>query len=371
MFKMKIFDITSILDHWASHSLQEDYDNAGLLSGDPEATCTGTLCCLDITQKVLMEALETNCNLVVSHHPIIFKPLKSLAGDSMVNRLLTFAIKNNLAIYAIHTNLDNIITGVNMAFANKIGLLSTNRYILDYKKKQIGKLYTYVPKTHYLQVRKALFEAGAGKIGLYENCSFSTSGTGTFRPMEGANPYIGTTDGLMETVEEIKLEVVFPIWMQQTLLTALQTAHPYETVAYEMVSTENIHQDYGSGIIGNLTNPLSETEFISQLKTNFSLSIIKSSPLLHKKVQKIALCGGAGSFLIPHAIRQGADVLVSSDLKYHDYFEADGKILLMDIGHYESEVATIELMADYISSKFPNFAVLKTSVITNPVQYFT
>jgi dinuclear metal center YbgI/SA1388 family protein len=347
MFKMKIFDITSILDHWASHSLQEDYDNAGLLSGDPEATCTGTLCCLDITQKVLMEALETNCNLVVSHHPIIFKPLKSLAGDSMVNKLLIFAIKNNLAI------------------------LSTNRYILDYKKKQIGKLYTYVPKTHYLQVRKALFEAGAGKIGLYENCSFSTSGTGTFRPMEGANPYIGTTDGLMETVEEIKLEVVFPIWMQQTLLTALQTAHPYETVAYEMVSTENIHQDYGSGIIGNLTNPLSETEFISQLKTNFSLSIIKSSPLLHKKVQKIALCGGAGSFLIPHAIRQGADVLVSSDLKYHDYFEADGKILLVDIGHYESEVATIELMADYISSKFPNFAVLKTSVITNPVQYFT
>ncbi len=368
---MKIFDIINMLENWAPRSLQESYDNAGLLTGDPEAECPAALFCLDITQKVLEEALENHCNLIISHHPLLFKPLKSFAENTFVNRLLIFAIKNNLAIYAIHTNLDNVLTGVNKAFAEKINLSSEGRRILDPKKNQIGKLSTYVPTDHFIGVQQALFKVGAGHIGLYDNCSFYTQGTGTFRPMEGTNPFIGTKNGPMETVEEMKLEVAFPMWLQSRMLKALEEAHPYETVAYEILLTQNSHQDVGSGLIGKLSLEIAETDFLSDLKKIFHLSVIKTSPLLNKKLQTVALCGGAGSFLIPEAIRQGADVFITSDLKYHDYFEADGKILLIDIGHYESEVATIELMGDYISSKFPNFAVLKTKVITNPVQYFT
>ncbi len=368
---MKISEVISKLEQWAPRALQEGYDNAGLLSGDADEECRGALCCLDITQKVLEEALEQNCNLIIAHHPLVFQSIKSLAGNTLVNRLLVFAIKNNVAVYAFHTNLDNVLSGVNAAFANKMGISPIGRQILYKKSRQVAKLYTYVPKTHHLQVQKALYATGAGQIGLYENCSFSALGTGTFRPMEGSKPFIGSTDGPLETLEEIKLEVIFPVWLKENVLQALHNAHPYETVAYEIVITENTHPETGSGLIGNLEYPLEETEFLSLIKAKFHLSVIKTSPLMNKKVQKVAICGGAGSFLISHAIRQGADVFITSDLKYHDYFEADGKILLMDIGHYESEVATVELMTGYINSKFPNFAVLKTKVITNPVQYFT
>lgn len=368
---MKISEIINILEDWAPAALQESYDNAGLLTGDPQAECAGAILCLDITQKVLEEALEKQCNLIIAHHPLVFKPLKSLATDDYVSRTLIFAIRNNLALYALHTNLDNVLDGVNKAFAKKINLSKDGNRILLPKRHLIAKLTTYVPKEHFTSVQQALFKAGAGHIGLYENCSFYTDGTGTFRPMEGTNPFIGSTNGPTETVTETKLEMVFPVWLQSKVLKALNAAHPYETVAYEILQTQNVHQETGSGLIGTLQEEISETSFLAGLKDNFQLSVIKTSPLLNKKIKTVALCGGAGSFLIAEAIKQGADVLVTSDLKYHDYFEADGKILLIDIGHYESEVATIELMADYISSKFPNFAVLKTKVITNPVQYFT
>jgi dinuclear metal center YbgI/SA1388 family protein len=363
---IKIVDIIKVLEAWAPPALQESYDNVGLLTGDRSDRCTGVLCCLDVTEQVIDEALQKGCNLVVAHHPLIFRGIKKLSGGTGVERALIKAIKNELAIYAIHTNLDNVLSGVNGKIASLLSL-QRSRVLLP-KETTLRKLVTYVPLQHTEPVRQALFDAGAGQIGNYSECSFSVAGEGTFTPGAAARPFVGA-NGQRHQEKENRLEVLFPVYLQGALLEALRKAHPYEEVAYELLPLDNANQTLGAGLIGELAEPVEEAVFLAQLANRFGARQVRHSPLLGRPIRRVALCGGAGSFLIPNALSAGSDLFITADLKYHDFFLADGRMILVDIGHFESEQFTIELLADHLAEKFHNFAVLKTSINTNPVNY--
>ena len=365
---MKISDVIDCLEDFAPLSLQEDYDNAGLAIGDAKKECNGIITTLDITEEVIAEAIRRNCNLVVAHHPIIFKGLKKLNGKNYVERSVIAAIKNDVAVYAIHTNLDNVVNGVNYKIAQKLGL--QNVQVLSPKEGTLKKLVTFCPLANAEEVRNALFKAGAGTISNYGECSYNVEGYGTFKAAEGTQPFVGEI-GKRHTENETRIEVIFPSYLQQQVLASLKLSHPYEEVAYDVYLLTNTRNDIGSGLIGEIQEPVSENDLLLQLKTAFGLSVIRHTALLGKKIAKVAVCGGAGSFLIPAAKAAGADVYITSDIKYHEFFDADGTVLLADIGHYESEQFTIELLTEILQQKFPNFAVLKTETNTNPVKYFT
>jgi dinuclear metal center YbgI/SA1388 family protein len=364
---MQIIDIIRTLEAQAHPSLQESYDNAGLLTGNPGWECKGILCTLDATEAVIMEAKSRGCNLVVAHHPIIFAGLKKLNGKNYVEKTVIAAIKHDIAIYAIHTNLDNVLHGVNDRIADRIGLI--NRRILAPKAGVLMKLYTFVPIARAAQVREALHKAGAGHIGEYSEVSFNAEGTGMFKGSANTTPFVGEP-GKIHEEKEIKIEVILPAYLQSAVLKALIEAHPYEEVAYDFVSLSNENQLVGSGLLGELPEALDETGFLYMLKTGFGLEIIRHTPFLGKKLQKIAICGGSGSFLTGKAIASGADAYITADIKYHEFFDANDRILLADIGHWESEQYTTELLIEILQAKFPTFAVLKSGIKTNPVNYF-
>lgn len=364
---MKIQDIINVLEAIAPPSLQEVYDNAGLITGQPGWDCSGIIVSLDATEEVVLEAIEKKCNLIVAHHPIIFTGLKKLNGKNYVEQTIITAIKNDIAIYAIHTNLDNVLHGVNATIADKIGLV--NRTVLSPKNGTLKKLYSFVPVNHAEKVRSALFAAGAGHIGNYSECSFNVSGQGTFKPGQQTNPFVGERDK-RHIEEEVKMEMIFPAWLEKKIVMALLAAHPYEEVAYDIVSLENKQPGTGSGLIGELTTPLLEEVFLQLLKAQFGLSVIRHTPLLGRPVKKVALCGGAGAFLIGAASSAGANFYISADIKYHEFFDSDNRLVIADIGHYESEQFTTDLLFAVLTQKFPTFAVLKTGVKTNPVRYF-
>lgn len=358
--------VIDILETIAPPALQESYDNAGLITGQPSTNCTGILCCLDATEAVLNEALEKNCNMVIAHHPIVFSGLKKINGKNYVERVIIKAIKNDIAIYAIHTNLDNIITGVNKEIADRLGLI--NQQILAPKENQLEKLFFFVPEEDAEKVKQALFDVGGGLIGNYSECSFSTTGTGTFLPNENANPHTGKK-GQRHEASEQKVEILYPTYLRHKILSTLRANHPYEEVAYEVISINNHHQEIGSGVVGELPEPMALTDFLELTKRAFHLKTLKHTALLNKEVRKVSVCGGAGAFLIKNAINSKSDIYISSDIKYHEFFDADGQIVIIDMGHYESEQFTVDLLQRRLQQKILNFAVLKTTVNTNPVHY--
>lgn len=364
---MKIHEVIQCLENFAPLSLQEDYDNAGLIIGDVSGSCSGILTTLDVTEETIAEAFQKKCNLIVAHHPIIFRGLKKLNGKNYVERTVISAIKNNIAVYAIHTNLDNVLNGVNFKIAQKLNL--ENIQVLSPKENTLKKLVTFSPKANAEEIRLVLFNAGAGTVGNYSECSYNIEGIGTFKAEENAEPYVGKI-GERHQENETRIEVIFPSHLQQNIIKNLIKAHPYEEVAYDVYPLANTRNDTGSGLTGYLPKPLSEDEFLLLLKEKFKLKVIKHTSFLHKKITKIALCGGAGSFLISAAKDSGADAYVTSDVKYHEFFDADKTIFLADIGHYESEQFTIEQLTEILQQKFPNFAVLKTELNTNPVNYY-
>jgi dinuclear metal center YbgI/SA1388 family protein len=363
---MKVKDITTCLEQWAPTSLQEDYDNCGLIIGDETQPVTNVLITLDITEAVINEAIREKCELIVAHHPLIFKGIKRLNGKNWVDRCIVKAIKADICIYAIHTNLDNIATGVNQMIASKLSLQQAR--ILQPKEGNLLKLEIFVPTTSATEVLAALHQAGAGQIGLYDQCSFQTNGIGSFRPLANANPTIGTV-GVKENVKETKLEVILPSHAKSIVLKALIDSHPYEEVAYYLTKITNQNQEVGSGYFGQLEKSMSPDEFIKFLKERMDLKVVKHTSFMSSEIKKVALCGGSGSFLLKNAIQAGADVFISSDFKYHDYFEADGKITILDIGHYESEVFTKDLLNDFLKQKFANIAFNSSEVVTNPIIY--
>ncbi|RXP63376.1 Nif3-like dinuclear metal center hexameric protein [Lutibacter sp. HS1-25] len=363
---MKIKDITNCIEKIAPLNYAEDFDNVGLLIGDFKTEVTGVLVSLDTLENIVDEAIEKKCNLIVSFHPIIFSGLKKLNGKNYVERVVLKAIKNNIAIYAMHTALDNSFVGVNAKICEILGL--ENKKILIPQKNTIKKLTTYVPTKNAESVRLALFEAGAGNIGNYDCCSFNTDGFGTYKGNENSNPVIGEK-GNLHTENETFISVIFEKHQQQNILSALFKSHPYEEVAYDIVNLENIHQEIGLGMIGELTKEMEEIDFLNFVKNTMNAKGIRHSQLLGKPIKKVAVLGGSGSFAINNAIAKGADIYITSDIKYHEFYKAENKLIIADIGHYESEQFTKNILVDILTKKFPNFAIILSQKNTNPIYY--
>ncbi|HAB35526.1 MAG TPA: Nif3-like dinuclear metal center hexameric protein [Cryomorphaceae bacterium] len=357
-------NIAQALEAWAPLALQASYDNSGLLVGEPEQEATGVLVALDVTEEVILEAIEKGCNVVLTHHPIIFKGLKRLIGHTEVERCVMLALHHNVALYAAHTNLDSIDGGVSHALAERLGL--TGLRILEPRTESLLELTVYTPKEKAAEVAEGLFAAGAGKIGAYDECHFSSPGTGTFRPLEGAQPHTGSV-GTRSSVEEVRQSFMVPVEARNAVQAALERCHPYEVVAHSWVPVENARNDVGYGVVGKLHTPMVWEDFVGHVKQTLGLVALRHSPVCRSTVQKVALCGGAGVDLLPHAVAQKADVYLTADITYHRYFEAKNALVMMDVGHWESEQFTIALLADYIRRKFPNFAVLTTTSVTNPM----
>lgn len=361
-------DIINAIEAFAPPVYQESYDNCGIQVGNANDEVTGLLLTLDVTEEVLDEALLRNCNMIVAHHPLIFSGLKRISGRNYVERIVRKAIKNDIVIYAAHTNMDNMLEGVNAKIAEKLGLINTS--VLSAKTNTISKLYTYAPTNVAGKLRDALFAAGAGHIHQYRECSFNTLGTGTFRPTEGTNPAIGEAGGAREEVEEIKIEVIVEKHAESKVLRALVENHIYEEVAYELVQLPNNNQHIGSGMVGSLPLPMTEADFLAHLQKQMKTDCIRHTALSNKPIQKVAICGGSGSFLLKDAIAAGADIFITGDFKYHQFFDAEGKIIIADIGHYESEQFTPEIFETILKKKMPTFAILLSNINTNPVKYY-
>ncbi len=363
---MKIKEIISTLEEMAPLGYAEDFDNVGLLVGNDEAKASGVLVCHDALESVIDEAIEKNCNLVVCFHPILFSGIKKITGKNYVEKSILKAIKNDIAIYAVHTALDNHQEGVNKIFCNTLGLQNTKTLVP--KQHFIQKLVTYTINENAEEVRNALFNAGAGRIGNYEDCSFNSKGIGTYMGNENSNPEIGERFEFVQG-EEVKIEVTFEKHLQSKILKALLSSHVYEEVAYEVYDLQNTHQNIGLGMIGELTSEMDEIEFLKMVKEKMECGVIRHTNFLNKPIKKVAVLGGSGSFAIRNAIQAGADAFLTADLKYHNFYEAENKILLADVGHFESERYIKNHIVDYLIKKIPNFAIVLSQINTNPVKY--
>lgn len=363
---MKLYELTSFLETIAPLSYQEDYDNSGLIVGNPEQEINAALISLDCTEEIVDEAIKKGCNLIISHHPIVFKGLKKFNGKTYVERVVIKALKNDIALYAIHTNLDHIQQGVNAKICEKLGLI--NPRILSQKEGILKKLSTYAPIEHVTAIRSALFSAGAGNIGNYSECSFNAEGYGTFKASDSANPYVGEK-GKLHQEREVKVEVVFPNYQERAIVSALKNAHPYEEVAYDIYQLSNSHEQVGAGMIASLEREMPEIDFLNFVKLKLDAKVIRHTALTGKLVRNVAVCGGAGSFLLKNAISANADVFITADFKYHEFFDAENKVVIADVGHFESEQFTQELLYEIIRKNFANFALHLTEYNTNPINY--
>ncbi len=363
---MIIKDITNYIEELAPLAYAEDFDNVGLLVGNYTAEVTGVLVTLDTLEETIEQAITENCNLIVSFHPIVFAGLKKFNGNNYVERVVMKAIKNDIAIYATHTALDNTFKGVSARMCEVLNL--KNKEVLIPQKGTIKKLVTYVPTDKAAEVREALYSIGAGNIGNYSNCSFSSNGIGTFKGNDDSNPVIGKK-GTLHEEKEIEIGITFSKHLEKKVINTLFKAHPYEEVAYEITTLENTNQHIGIGMIGTLETPMNTEDYLSYVKTKMNTACIRHSKPLNKKIKKVAVLGGSGSFGISAAIAKGADAYVTADFKYHEFYKAEGKLLITDIGHYESEQFTKNLLVDYLKEKFRNFAIILSNKSTNPIYY--
>jgi len=362
--KFKIRAVIDCLEEFAPIQLQEEYDNCGLLIGSEEDEISSVLTTLDVTEEIIEEAIQVGAGLIIAHHPILFTGIKKLNGTTYVERVIIKAIRHSIAIYACHTNADNVMNGVNHKIATKLGLINTR--ILHEKRNCLMKLVTFVPLQSAEKVKTALYKAGAGNIGNYSDCSFSVSGTGTFTPNEKSNPHIGS-QMVAEKVEEERVELIFESHKQNKILAALKSSHPYEEVAYYLQQLQNTHQEIGSGMIGEFEEPIPFHQFIQHLKQTFHVNAIKCTQIVNENIKTVAFCGGSGSFLLKDAIRKKADVFLTADFTYHKFFDAEKKLVVCDIGHFETEQFTPELFKELLTVEFPNLKILVSSVNTNPV----
>jgi len=364
---MKLFEITNYLESIAPLNYQEDYDNSGLIVGDPNMEIHGALVALDCVEKIVDEAIKKGCNLIITHHPIVFKGLKKLNGKNYVERVVIKAIKNNIALYAIHTNLDHVSSGVNAKICERLGLKGTK--VLAPKAGFLKKLVTYCPTAQAEQLRQALFYAGAGNIGNYSECSFNSEGFGTFNGNENSDPFVGEKNKQHHEAE-LRIEMIYPVQNERKILVSLFENHPYEEVAYDIYELQNKHQEVGAGMLGWLEYDMDSNQFLQMVKDKMQAKVIRHTALVSKRIKKVAVCGGAGSFLLREAIAAGADAFVTADFKYHEFFDAEEKLIIADIGHFETEQFTSNLLVEIIQKKFANFAIRLTEQNTNPINYF-
>jgi dinuclear metal center YbgI/SA1388 family protein len=364
---IRVKDISKVLEERAPTGLQESWDNSGLVTGHPEQEVTGVLICLDVTLPVIDEALKLGYNLIVSHHPAVFSGLKKFTGNSLSERVVVAAIRHGIALYGCHTNLDSVHDGVSGLLASRLGLIRTS--ILVPRENDLIKIVCFVPASHRDAVSSALFSAGAGTLGNYDECSFQTSGTGTFRPGEGTNPFTGKK-GERANEAEVRIETIVPIHLAKAAVRAMIDAHPYEEVAYDLYPLKNSNPSSGLGILGELKEVLPVTDFLDLIKRTLNLSVVKHSVYKKGKIKRVAVCGGSGAEFLPYAVKSGCDAYLTGDIKYHQWFEVPEGMLLADIGHYESEQFAMNGLYDFLIEKFPTFAVRLTEVNTNPINYY-
>ncbi|MBK9291250.1 MAG: Nif3-like dinuclear metal center hexameric protein [Bacteroidetes bacterium] len=365
MSKLRVKDFIDLFETTAPLSFQESYDNAGLLVGSPDQEVDRVMLCLDLSEAIVAEAAQKGCNLIISHHPVIFKGLKSIGARTEVERIVVSAIRNGLSIMAMHTNLDNVYRGVNHMLAQRLGLQDLR--ILRPAEGALCKLVTFCPVDYAAKVRQAMFDAGAGHIGNYDSCSFNAEGAGTFRAGEGTNPFVGQ-HGQVHSEPELRIETILPVHLMGRVVAAMKAAHPYEEVAYDVYPLKNTFEKVGSGMVGILPEPMSELGFLQHVQQVLGTPALRHTALKGASIQKVAICGGSGAFLLPDARRAGADAFITADVKYHDFFDAG--LLLVDAGHYETEQFTTQLMANIINEKFPTFAVLFPEQDYRAVHYF-
>lgn len=363
---MKVSKILSFFEKIAPSKLQESYDNSGLLIGRYDNEVNRALICVDVTEEVLDEAIQKDADLIISHHPVIFGGIKRLNGNNYVERIVEKAILNKLNLYAIHTNLDNVIDGTNSVLANKLSLKNVKS--LSSKADSLSKLVVFCPKNHAEKVRNAMFDAGAGKIGDYDSCSYNLEGEGSFKAGDNTNPFVGNK-GEIHFEKEIRIETIIPYYLENKVVNAMINAHPYEEVAYDIYPLKNKFDKIGSGIIGDLEEGKDELEFLLRLKKITQSETIRHTEIRGKKINKVAVCGGSGAFLINNAKSKGADIFITGDIKYHEFFDADGQMIIADVGHYESEQFTKDILYNLITENFSKFAVLKSEINTNPIKY--
>jgi dinuclear metal center YbgI/SA1388 family protein len=363
---MTVREICHIIEQLYPLSYQESYDNSGLLVGSPDSPVNGILLTIDVTPDVIDDALKQGTNLIIAHHPVIFGGIKRLIGSNYTERTVIKAIKNGIAIYCAHTNLDSIWNGVSMEIAKRLEL--DNLKILSPATDQLVKLTTFVPNKKAEAVRLAMFNAGAGQIGDYDQCSFNLEGKGTFRAGSETNPYVGN-QGELHFEPETRIEVIVPKPILPKVIQSMVDSHPYEEVAYDIYPLHNNNPRAGLGMVGNLTKPYEELDFLKKVKQIFKTGCIRHTELTGKEIRKVAFCGGSGASLLPKALSAKADIFITADMKYHQFFDADGKILVADIGHFESEQFTVDIFYDYLTKKLPNFAIRKSKVKTNPINY--
>ena len=362
-----IREIINVLETAAPLRLQESYDNAGLTCGDPGRECTGVLVALDLTHDIIKEAIGLHKNLIITHHPPVFKGLRQLISGDPISDLLIACIKNDISVYVSHTNLDNVLHGVNGEIASRLNLQQIR--VLQPMSGTHRQLITYIPDAFYEKVRDALFAAGAGAVGQYDECGFATTGEGSFRPLPGSNPFSGTLM-VRHTGPEKRVEMIYPLHLENQIIQALKDAHPYEEVAFSLYPMENKFSNLGSGVIGELTAPLTVQHFFEEVKTKFNTGVIRYCTATKTHVQRIAICGGSGKSLINNALANRADLFLTADLGYHDFFAGNGQMIIADMGHFESEQFTSDLIVRLITEKIPTFAVRKAASKTNPVNYF-
>jgi len=363
---LRIRDIVSSIEQIAPMSYQESYDNSGLIVGDYNQEVSGVVICLDVIESVVEEAIQLGANMIIAHHPIVFKGLKRFNGNNYVERTVMLAIKNDIAIYAAHTNIDSVRGGVSEKICDLIGL--KNKKILSPVSEDLKKLVTFVPVDHADKVREALFIAGAGNIGNYDACSYSTEGIGTFRGGEDAKPFVGEKGEVHQEIE-VRFETIFPKHLKGKIIGALLDHHPYEEVAYDIYALENNNSQAGLGMIGELETPENSVDFLKRIKEIFRSGCVRHTEIVKKEVKKVAVCGGSGSFLLHKAMSAKADIFVTGDFKYHEFFDAEGKLIIADIGHYESEQFTRDIFYEIVTKKFPNFAVHISEINSNPINY--
>ena len=363
---MKIKQVIRCIENYAPLRYQEDFDNAGLIVGDAEAETDAALLCIDITEDVIDEAISKKINLIISHHPVVFSGLKKFTGKTFTQRIIAKAIKYDIALYAAHTNMDNIAGGVNTKICEKLGLV--NCKILQPRNNELVKIVVYVPESHAEKVRRAMFDAGAGNIGAYSNCSFNTQGKGTFLAGKNTKPFVGEA-GKLHVEDETRVEMIATKNNLREIEKAIVRNHPYEEIAYDIYNVENAYENVGSGMLGDLPSPMTYDNFYEMLKNVFSLKIIRTTKPVSETISRVALCGGAGSFLLGEAIANQADIFISGDFKYHQFFDADGKITIADIGHFESEQFTTEIFYDIIKKNLPTFAAQFAEKSINPIIY--
>ncbi len=364
---MLLKELIESLGEYAPFSLQESYDNSGIQVGSPEQEVSKGLVCLDVTRDVVKEAIEKKCDLIISHHPLIFKGLKSVSSSSAAGSIIFDAIKNGIAIIALHTNLDNAFMGVSHIFGKKLGL--NNMRILKPTGGLLKKLVTFCPVSHAGKVREALFSSGAGHIGEYDSCSFNLEGLGSFRGSDESQPFTGKA-GQLHFEKEERIETIFPSYLQGKIISAMKSAHPYEEVAYDIYPLDNLFDRAGSGVVGNLDSELEVSAFLDLVKEKLGCQVLRYSNPGVKSIKKLAVCGGSGAFLTEQAVQSGADAFITGDVKYHQFFDIGGDMMLVDAGHYETEQFTRELMVEIVKKKMINFALLISEVNTNPVRYY-